>query len=114
MNVPAVRMQYTTILHRIRWVLAVQQYAHSARAGAQIDAVARFDEWWAAHITTIETKTRTWAIDLLDHATSRWGPRIDMMANVDALIALANSLAVLPGYYPMATYQVTVRPPPLP
>jgi hypothetical protein len=74
MNVPAVQAQYNVILHRIRWVLAVQQYVHWARFAVQENAVGRFDEWWQAHTSTIVINTRQWALDILTRAIRVWGP----------------------------------------
>lgn len=114
MNVPTVRSSYALILHRMRWVLAVQQWFHWAQFGVQIDAVGRFDEWWGAHTQTIVANVQTYSLDLLTYAASRWGTRIDVMQSVDALVDFARNLAIRSGYYPTTTYQITVQPPSAP
>lgn len=114
MNVPAVRTQYNVILHRIRWVLAVPQYAHFQSYGADANAVGRFDEWWGAHTATITANVRDWAVKVLEAAAKRWGTRMDIMASVDTLSGIVANLAITPGYYPTAAYQANVRPPAMP
>ncbi len=43
-----------------------------------------------------------------------WGARTNIMPAVEALHTAAANLAVTAGYYPAATYQITVAPPAMP
>lgn len=110
-DVPTVRTSYTQILRMIRWNLAIHQHVHWVDTRTAVDAVGRFDEWWDAHLGVMVGNVQNWAIPLLNAAAARWGTRIDIMENIDALRAITEGLRIDRTGFPVNVYLPNVPPP---
>lgn len=100
-EVPQVNTALSQILQLIRWNLGIQQHMHWLSTGADVLAVARFDEYFLAHLDTVETVVREWAEEVLVLARKAWGPRIDLFPDVVSLLNTAASLRILRANFPL-------------